>query len=329
MNEFEQALLAVLASIDMRLEALVEAGTSMAPNFQRRLADFTAFNWASMGATVLEEDGYGVAAVEWRGSRFTRRAPQNKFDSAIWFSRAVGKDEDGTVRYERLITFKEQAEAEALPDKVRAAVVNGKKTEDRGQRTAATVAVPPAEPVTDGAGTGTRPYVPGTGGTTSTTLPAAGEPVTTTATPQAAAIGLVMRNKALGPEALRRWLAQEAVRWEKRTPASGQVAAVARALAMIVPNDERRHELDGWLTGSSSMKEMPAPMVLALHGWLKPNTKTAEPTNPWAREEIALVLDLMNGEHLQGLAATNPASRFAPEQQEMAADVLPAAGGGR
>lgn len=309
MTEFEQALLAVLASIDMRLEALVEAGTSMAPNFQRRLGDFAAFNWASMGATVLEEDGYGVAAVEWRGSRFTRRAPQNKFDSAIWFSRAVGKDDDGTVRYERLITFKEQAEAEALPDKV----ANVLKAAANGTRkaTEATDGIPESgKPVTEKPVT----HVPGSDERPALDLP------TTTASPTAPAatvLGPVVRNKALGPDALKRWLAQEAVRWEKRAAGNGQLAAVARALAMIVPNDERRHALDGWLTGFESMKEMPAPMVLALHGWLKPNTKTAEPTDAWAREEIALVLDLMNSEHLQGLAATNPASKFAPEQESL------------
>lgn len=93
MNEFETALLAVLASIDQRLEALVEAGASTAPNYQRRLADYVGFPWPAIGAAVLETDEFGPAAVEWRGMRYTRRSPQNKFDAAIWFSRAAGYDE--------------------------------------------------------------------------------------------------------------------------------------------------------------------------------------------------------------------------------------------
>jgi hypothetical protein len=64
-------------------------------------------------------DNDGAAVVSWRGNQFLRRSAQNKFKPAIWFSRAIGKDENGENRYERLISFKQMAEVEPLPDKVR------------------------------------------------------------------------------------------------------------------------------------------------------------------------------------------------------------------
>jgi hypothetical protein len=90
-----------------------------APNYQSRIEDFQNFDWASIGATVEYTDSDGVAVVSWRGNQFLRRSAQNKFKPAIWFSRAVGKDENGENRYERLISFKQLAEVEPLPEKVR------------------------------------------------------------------------------------------------------------------------------------------------------------------------------------------------------------------
>ena len=76
------------------------------PNYQYDLAAFKGFNWESIGAVVMERDPHGVATVSWAGHTYTRRAPQNKFGDAIWFSRCTGKAADGAPQYARLITFK-------------------------------------------------------------------------------------------------------------------------------------------------------------------------------------------------------------------------------
>lgn len=117
------AMLAILTSMAESLQTLAEAQTSEPPNLQRRLAEYGTFDWSTIGALILETDQDGPTVVEWRGQRFTRRAPQNKYGLAIWFSRAIGKDEDGSVHYARLVTFKEQAEAEPIPRKARAATL--------------------------------------------------------------------------------------------------------------------------------------------------------------------------------------------------------------
>lgn len=101
-----------------RIAIALELGQS-APNYQADLSQFHHFDWSGIGATIESSDRDGVAAVVWRGNRYPRRSASNKFQPAIWFSRSVGKDDDGNTRYERLITFKQLAEPEPLPEKVR------------------------------------------------------------------------------------------------------------------------------------------------------------------------------------------------------------------
>jgi len=92
-----------------------------APNLRRLLADYPNFDWQAIGAVVKQRDDDGPALVEWRGNLYTRRT-NPKFGAEIWFSRATGRDEDGEVSYERLITFAEPPVVEPLPKRVRDAL---------------------------------------------------------------------------------------------------------------------------------------------------------------------------------------------------------------
>ena len=92
-----------------------------APNLRRLLTDYPNFDWAAIGAVVKQRDDDGPALVEWRGNLYTRRT-NPKFGAEIWFSRATGRDEDGEVSYERLITFAEPPAVEPLPKRVRDAL---------------------------------------------------------------------------------------------------------------------------------------------------------------------------------------------------------------
>lgn len=104
-----------------RIAAAVEAGdaTNASPNYEVCLTQFRAFDWGAIDATVEQEDRDGVATVLWRGHRYVRRSAANKFEPAIWFSRAQGKDEAGNTQYARLVTFKLRPSAEPLPRKVK------------------------------------------------------------------------------------------------------------------------------------------------------------------------------------------------------------------
>ena len=89
------------------------------PNWQRSLKSYSTFDWSKIGGTVVSQDRHGATKVVWCGHIYTRRSGENKkFGAAIWFSRANGKSEGDETNYLKLITFKDSAEAEPLPDYV-------------------------------------------------------------------------------------------------------------------------------------------------------------------------------------------------------------------
>lgn len=259
------ALLAVLDDIAASLRTLAASAPQTTPDYQRRLEEFAGFDWQAIGATVLENDQDGPAAVEWRGRRYTRRAPQNKFDAAIWFSRASGRDEDGTVHYERLITFKVQAEPEPLPAKAKQALA----------------AFAPA-PAQNGNGHKTAPV----------SAPAP--------TAQSEAPKRITRTSPLGPDALRVWLnaEAEALAAKGKGASQTQTGAVHQALVKVIPDETLRRNVQVFLAGVDSMAAMSASMVLALHSWLKPAPGNGL-TDAWAKDEIDLVIDHLRptGDH--------------------------------
>lgn len=113
-----QTLLAEMRGIHTTLAAMGRAMKSEAPNYQRPLSAYRIFDWASIGAVVLDSDAVGPSRVEYLGHHFTRRNGAGKFGEAIWFSRPQGKNEDGSNKYARLITFKDYSEAEELDGRI-------------------------------------------------------------------------------------------------------------------------------------------------------------------------------------------------------------------
>jgi hypothetical protein len=99
----QKSLLATISN-QLRKSAAINAPES--PNYRRKLADYSTFDWPSIGAEVVNTDAQGVVEVEWNQYRFLRRSGTGKFGKAIWFSRATGQGENG-AEYARLITFKD------------------------------------------------------------------------------------------------------------------------------------------------------------------------------------------------------------------------------
>jgi hypothetical protein len=84
------------------------------PDFRYALAEYAGFDWGKLGAVVKAQDRQGVTVVEWGGRIWQRRSGAGKFGKAVWFSRATGQDENGTL-YARLVTFKDYTEPEEVP----------------------------------------------------------------------------------------------------------------------------------------------------------------------------------------------------------------------
>ena len=110
------------------LESVARSLAPEAPNYQRQLAYYSSFDWSSIGARIVSSDDDGPSHVEWGEYTWQRRSPQNKFGEAIWFSRPLGKDAEGNVKYVRLITFRQPSEVEPIPSKVSKAAETGKPT---------------------------------------------------------------------------------------------------------------------------------------------------------------------------------------------------------
>jgi hypothetical protein len=145
-----------LERIAQALETMVRAGAPAAPDYQRPLHEYRHFDWASINASVVQQDPDGPTHVEWGGALWMRRSPSNKYDPAIWFSRANGKDAEGNVQYLRLIVFRPVKEVDQLGDKARAAVGAGEKVPAPPPAAASTKKAEPA-PKTQAATPSPRP----------------------------------------------------------------------------------------------------------------------------------------------------------------------------
>jgi hypothetical protein len=118
-----------------------------APDIQMPIERFHSFDWAQIGAQVLQEDEFGTAIVSYRGKAYKRRSPDNSYNPAIWFSRAIGKDDEGRNRYVRLITFKPMSDdVQPMGRKTERALASAPApaTQPPARQPAPTAAPPPA-----------------------------------------------------------------------------------------------------------------------------------------------------------------------------------------
>lgn len=117
MNEQQtERLLALLGSIADSLGRLAgERDGESAPDWEFPIENYANFDWVAHGAQVIAHDGDGPTVVQWGGKNFKRRAPDNAFDPAIWFSHCIGKTDDGRNEYVRLVTFRKFKEDDVQP----------------------------------------------------------------------------------------------------------------------------------------------------------------------------------------------------------------------
>ncbi|HEX5080663.1 MAG TPA: single-stranded DNA-binding protein, partial [Blastocatellia bacterium] len=100
-NEILRMIAESLQGVEAHLRQMA-ISSNPAPNYRRPLSEYQDFDWGTIGAIVLKEDNDGATEVEWNCQVFTRRSPENHFDSAVWYSRCVGKDSDGCDLKDRM-----------------------------------------------------------------------------------------------------------------------------------------------------------------------------------------------------------------------------------
>jgi hypothetical protein len=120
-------LMTVLATIATDLGGLRAAvedlannsEAAVAPDYRYPMAAYWTFDWAVINARVVDRDNDGPTAVQYRNRVYYRRSPRNKFAPAVWYSYADGQDDTGNTVYRCLVTFKDVADVDPVPDKIR------------------------------------------------------------------------------------------------------------------------------------------------------------------------------------------------------------------
>lgn len=114
-NDQAERLIAAIERLAAVAESLVQGQqrkTSTPAKFIKPIEEFPSFDWASIGAKIEYRDSDRiVAAVTWRG--FTYERKQKHGD--VWFSRNVGKDDEGNPVYETLVKFAANVAPSSLP----------------------------------------------------------------------------------------------------------------------------------------------------------------------------------------------------------------------
>lgn len=114
-SEIYAELSRILKNIEL---AMMATAAAKPPNWKRPLAAYKNGWVTAIAAYEIARDDYGPSVVFWMGHHYVRRCGSNpKYGAAIWFSRAIGKSEDGETAYARLITFEDgpPPAAEPLP----------------------------------------------------------------------------------------------------------------------------------------------------------------------------------------------------------------------
>ena len=138
-----------LSRIDTGMQLLIEA-FKPGPEHWRQIQEYPEFDWSAIGAEVMELDEWGATIVSWNGKVWKRRAPENEYGEAIWFSRCVGKENNKNI-YATLIKFEEKeisTKVRALgSDVLQALKTHGvKPRSQRAKSDAATTKQPPPPP---------------------------------------------------------------------------------------------------------------------------------------------------------------------------------------
>ena len=112
------------------------------------IEEYHGFDFAQIGARVIAHDEDGPTIIERDGRQYRRRSPQNKFGGDVWYSKSLGKEENGKPLYEILVSFKEIDDSKVDPLSPNAQRAIARKATQSGGATGP-VAATPVQPVSE------------------------------------------------------------------------------------------------------------------------------------------------------------------------------------
>ncbi len=114
-NDQAERLIAAVERLAAAAESLVQGQqrkSSSPAKFIKPVEALPNFDWNSIGAKVEYRDADRiVAGVSYRGATYERKSKHGD----VWFSRNVGRDDDGNPVYETLIKFAANLTPNSLP----------------------------------------------------------------------------------------------------------------------------------------------------------------------------------------------------------------------
>ncbi|MBD0343318.1 MAG: hypothetical protein ICV55_15530 [Coleofasciculus sp. C3-bin4] len=114
-NDQAERLIAAIERLAVAAEALVQGQQRKASSpakFIKPIEEFPTFDWSSIGAKIEYRDSDRiVAGVSFRGATYERKSKHGD----VWFSRNIGKDDEGNPIYETLIKFAANLTPNSLP----------------------------------------------------------------------------------------------------------------------------------------------------------------------------------------------------------------------
>lgn len=87
------------------------------PRYVKPIDQFPGFNWDTIGASIIKSDSQGAAIVECNGALYYRRS-KSDFGDDVWFSHAIGNDDNGKTKYATLIKFAGKRRVKSLPEEI-------------------------------------------------------------------------------------------------------------------------------------------------------------------------------------------------------------------
>jgi hypothetical protein len=261
-------LLSLLSRIANAIELLAQSGRPVAPNYTRPIEDYVSFDWSTINAHVIRADQDGATHVEWGGETWTRRSPSNKFEPAVWYSRASGRDDDGNVLYLRLVTFKELKDSDPLPANVQKNLTRPAKVKEKGVSAETAASHPEGPAIPASTNEPTRNSV-------STETPPQGSHEAVPAG-DAGQAGATRVNQGRRPEEVKEGVQKMGANLAAsgKSATQEQVGLIASVLEGIFKDQEdqvgSRRKVLKFLTGNDSLKTIPEHMLLSVYMWIKP-----------------------------------------------------------
>jgi len=83
-NRLLSSLERIAAALEMQVPDMIH---------KRRIQDYDGFDFATIGAEVVDSDQYGATQILYRGKIYKRRSGKEDYGVAVWFSRSLGSNQ--------------------------------------------------------------------------------------------------------------------------------------------------------------------------------------------------------------------------------------------